>query len=145
MSQLKETGAVSAKSRTERLAQAKVVGAYIDTLRQLGGYPYQQQDTTKLTEEIEKISAEIEASGGVHYLHLVEKRRALQFALASFDKAAFSELEGQFVKVAKDYGAHCNITVETWREVSVPMEVLHAAGIVSSPKARRKRTATIKS
>ena len=142
---MKESGPVSATSRTERLAQAKIVGTYIDTLRQLGGYPHQQRDTAKLAEEIEKVSAEIEAATGVHYLHLVERRRILQFELASFDKAAFSALEAEFIKVAKDYGAHSEITVETWREVSVPMEVLHAAGIVSSPKARRKRSVTIKS
>jgi hypothetical protein len=112
--------------------RGRIVRAYLEALQKSTrgrGRPVTREG---LERRIAELGPKIDAAPDpLAKLELVQKKIGLQQQLTDMDAPVdISDLEAQFITVAKEYGDAKNISVEAWRELKVPRLVLKRAGIV---------------
>lgn len=113
-----------AKGRTE----GKIVRRYLENLGNLT-----KADVANLSRKLIRINTTLEEPGlsVTTRLGLYQERINIRSVLHDTDKAVVhaSELEDEFVKVAKSYSDRKGLSRKAWRAVGVPARVLDIAGI----------------
>lgn len=128
-------GSMTAEHRralAEGRRRGRIVRAYLEALQKSTrgrGRPVTREG---LERRIAELGPKIDsAPDALAKLELVQKKIGLQQQLTDMDAPVdISELEAEFITVAKEYGDAKNISVEAWRELKVPRSVLKRAGIV---------------
>ncbi len=85
-------------------------------------------------ESIEKrltaIDQELDAASPLKRLELAQERLNLQAEREQLNESVdMTQLEAEFIKFGKEYGANKGISYSAWRDVGVPAAVLRSAGI----------------
>lgn len=103
---------------------------YLETLREHRPKRGRPRTPGSIHEQLTQIETKLQDASPVEELALVQQRRDLTAELdAITSKADLTDLENDFVAVAKSYGERKGIAYATWREVGVPAAVLKRAGI----------------
>ena len=110
---------------------ARVVGRYLEALEANKPKRGRKRTTETVKKRLATVEVEMKDATGLARLNLLQERRDLEVELASMQgaKPDTSELEKEFVKVAKAYSAKKRISYGAWREFGVPPEALKKAGI----------------
>jgi hypothetical protein len=110
---------------------ARVVGRYLEALEANKPKRGRKRTTETVKKRLATVEVEMKDAAGLARLNLLQERRDLEVELASMQgaKPDTSELEKEFVKVAKAYSAKKRISYGAWREFGVPPEALKKAGI----------------
>jgi len=111
--------------------QGRAVKAYLDALERHRPRRGRQRTPASISARLATIDKELVDASSLKRLQLVQERRDLEVELAAKSAGAvdLSDLEADFVKVAKDYGDSKGIAYATWRELGVPADALKRAGI----------------
>lgn len=124
-------------SLAEGRNQSRVVREYLDALT-----AHQPKRGRKRTpESIEKRLGEIDTRLSVEpssltRLQMIAERDRLRAELNRLTgNVDLTELEGQFVKVVREYSERKGISYQAWREMGVPPAVLREAGLGRSVAA----------
>lgn len=121
-----EHKAALAEGRT----QGAAVRAYIEGLEANRPKRGRKRTADSVRSQLDKTSAELESSGGIRRLELMQTRRDLERELTAMDTTIdMDSLETAFVGVAAAYGSRKGIEYATWREFGVPATTLKEAGI----------------
>ena len=110
---------------------ARIVGNYLDALEANKPKRGRKRTPDSVKKRLTTVTGELKDAGGLTRLNLLQERRDLEVELATMQAGApdLSELEKEFVKVAKSYSAKKKISYGAWREFGVPADVLKKAGI----------------
>ena len=113
--------------------QVRIVRRYLSTLDALrpGRGPKRAADA--IANRLLKIEELLISADPISRLHLTQERIDLDaeaIRLGNGNEADLSELEADFIKVAKSYGERCGVTYSAWRQIGVDADVLEKAGIV---------------
>ena len=111
-------------------AEGRAVRRYLDALE--ANKPKRGRKRTKDTIEnrLAQIDIDLADADSVNRVKLIQERIDLTGELAGMDEGVdMSELESEFVAVAKSYSARQGISYATWREIGVDAAVLKRAGI----------------
>jgi hypothetical protein len=121
-----EHKAALAKGREEGLA----VRRYLEALESSRPRRGRRRTTTTIEKKLAEIDAQLEVAEPLSRLHLIQERKDLQEELSrAGDVQDLTELEKQFIKVARSYGDRKGISYSTWRSAGVSTSVLQKAGI----------------
>ena len=121
--------AALAQGRTE----GRAVRDYLDALRANKPKRGRKRTPDSIAKRLESIDAELIDADPVQELRLVQERLDLSAELANAGQAVdLSAIEGEFVKVAKDYSARNGYSYTAWRTIGVDASVLKKAGITRS-------------
>lgn len=118
--------------------QVRVVRRYLSTLDAMrpGRGPKRAADA--IANRLLKIDELLISADPIERLHLTQERIDLDaeaIRLGSGNgEIDITDLEAEFVKVAKPYGERCGVTFSAWRQVGVEADVLEKAGIVRARK-----------
>ncbi len=114
-------------------AEGRVVGAYLEALRTSKPKRGRKRTPESIQQRLDKIGEALEGASAIEELRLLQERRDLTAELESMENATdITELENEFVDVAKSYGSRKNISYATWREFGVPAATLKRAGVTRS-------------
>src|SRR5438445_3787522 len=113
--------------------QVRIVRRYLSTLdaQRPGRGPRRAAEA--IANRLLKIDELLISADPISRLHLTQERIDLDaeaIRLGNGNEADLTELEVEFVKVAKPYGDRHGLTYSAWRQVGVETEVLDKAGIV---------------
>ena len=110
---------------------ARIVGNYLDALEANKPKRGRKRTPDSVKKRLTTVTDELKDAGGLTRLNLLQERRDLEVELATMQAGTpdLSELEKEFVKVAKSYSAKKKISYGAWREFGVPADVLKKAGI----------------
>jgi hypothetical protein len=110
---------------------ARTVGNYLEALDANKPKRGRKRTSENVKKRLATVESELKGASGLNRLTLLQERRDLEVELAGMQGAGpdLSELETEFVKVAKDYSARKGISYGAWREFGVTPEVLKKAGI----------------
>lgn len=111
---------------------AKTVRRYLSALDSSKPGRSLKRTAESLTSRMLKIDELIVSADPLTRLHLTQERielHAEHVRLTTTAEAKLSELEDEFVKVARSYGDRHGITYAAWRQVGVEADVLDKAGI----------------
>lgn len=120
------------KALAEGRAQGRSVKQYLDALEENKPKRGRKRTPESIKKRLAAIEDQLASASSLKRLNLLQERSDLSEELereTSEDKVDLSELEGEFVKVAKDYGERKGIAYSTWREMGVPAATLKQAGI----------------
>lgn len=118
--------AAMAAGRTE----GRVVREYLEALRSNKPKRGRKRTPESIAARLSAIAEELETANPVEELELVQERLNLEIELASMgQKVDLTEIEQQFVQVAKSYSQRKGISYAAWRAVGVEPAVLKRAGI----------------
>jgi hypothetical protein len=110
--------------------EGRAVAAYLEALELNRPKRGRKRTPPSIEKRLAALAEQYEVASPIKALQLAQERLDLTRELAGLQHAAdTSELERQFVKVAKGYAARKGITYAAWREIGVPAEVLKRAGI----------------
>lgn len=110
--------------------ESRVVKTYLEAIRSTRPKRGRRRTAEGIKKRLEEIEQEMLEASVIAELQLVQERRNLEAELESSDvDVDISELEDEFVEVAKAYGDRKGITYRSWRDVGVPAGVLQRAGI----------------
>jgi hypothetical protein len=114
-------------------SEGKAVRDYLEAARANKPKRGRKRTAESISKRIDDIDNEIEDADPVRQLRLVQERLDLQTELATAGTGVnLPQLEAEFVKVAKKYGARNGISYQAWRAVGVEASVLKSAGITRS-------------
>lgn len=122
----------------ERLADGRaasqVVRRYLEALDATRPRRGRQPSVDALHARLDDVAERLEGAGALPRLLLLQERRELQRRLetATQSGADVSELEADFVKVAKEYGERKGVEYSSWVDAGVSPVVLTRAGIARS-------------
>lgn len=105
---------------------------YLDALEENKPKRGRKRTPESIKKRLAAIEDQLASASSLKRLNLLQERSDLSEELereTSEDKVDLSELEAEFVKVAKDYGERKGIAYSTWREMGVPAATLKQAGI----------------
>jgi hypothetical protein len=110
---------------------ARIVGTYLDALEANKPKRGRKRTPDSVKKRLSIVAVELKDAGGLTRLNLLQERRDLEVELATMQAGTpdLSDLEKEFVKVAKSYSAKKKISYGAWREFGVPADVLKKAGI----------------
>jgi uncharacterized protein YicC (UPF0701 family) len=114
-------------------AEGRAVRVYLEALE--SNRPKRGRKRTKesITARLEALSVEVEGADPLKRLQLTQEEIDLTDELARFDQGVdLTELEDEFIKVAKPYADRKGVSYTAFRQVGVPASVLKAAGITRS-------------
>jgi hypothetical protein len=115
-----------AKGRDE----GRAVRRYLEALESSRPRRGRRRTPASIQKRLAGIEAELSSADSFGRLHLFQEKKDLQTELAQTEHVRdISNLERQFVKVAKSYGNRKGITYGTWRATGVSAAVLQRAGI----------------
>ncbi len=110
--------------------EGKAVRDYLEALRANKPKRGRKRTPDSIRRQIDAIAAKLAEADAVSELRLISERMHLETELANMGTGVdITDLQAEFVKVAKRYGERNHITYAAWREVGVPASVLSAAGI----------------
>ena len=110
--------------------EGRAVRDYLEALRANKPKRGRKRTPDSIKKKLVEIEAELPFADAVRQLRLVQDQFDLRAELeAAGDTVDMAELEAQFVKVAKQYGARNGISYAAWRQVGVTAAVLQAAGV----------------
>lgn len=113
--------------------EARIVDSYLNSLErkqvQRG-----RRSASEIAAELDQIAKDLESATAIERLGLLQAREDLQREALEVAPEDDSELEAQFIAIARTYGDRKGISYSTWREIGVPKEVLQAADV---PRTRR--------
>lgn len=118
------------KAMAQGRREAKIVNRYLSVIADQK--PTRGRKRTKETIEarLGKIQEELVNASPVKSLRLTSEIKSLQDELKTFAKRDDkSEVEAEFVSIAKSFGERRQISKSTWKEFGVETEVLEKAGI----------------
>jgi hypothetical protein len=108
--------------------EGRTVRRYLDALS--APRPKRKRSPEAVRARLDEIAAALLEVDVIRRLELAQEQLDLEAELASSgDQDGFSDLETEFVKVAKAYGERKGLTYEAWRRVGVEASVLARAGI----------------
>ncbi|MHB1853528.1 MAG: hypothetical protein ACYCSJ_09170 [Acidimicrobiales bacterium] len=110
--------------------QSRAVKRYLEALD--ANRPRRGRKKTKesIQKQLDGIEAKLTNADPLTRLNLLQERMDLQAELNSTGETVdISDLEEEFVKVARSYGDRKKISYAVWREVGVDSAVLKRAGI----------------
>ena len=110
---------------------ARSIGLYLEALDANKPKRGRKRTTESVKKRLTAVEAELKSASGLTRLNLLQERRDLEVELAGMAAGGpdLTDLEKEFVKVAKPYAAKKGITYGAWREFGVAPEVLKRAGI----------------
>ena len=118
--------AALAKGREEGLAVRRYLEA-IESSRPRRG---RRRTPISIAKRLEIIETELTTADPLTRLHLIQQKKDLTEELErNADTEDITELEKQFVKVARAYGDRKGISYGTWRTAGVSAAVLQRAGV----------------
>jgi len=122
----KEHKAALAKGREEGLA----VRRYLEALESSRPHRGRQRTPASIEKKLAAVEERLAEAEPLSRLHLLQEKKDLQAELGKSGQAQdMTDLEKQFVKVAKAYGARKGISYSTWRSAGVSAGVLQKANI----------------
>jgi hypothetical protein len=122
----KEHKAALAKGREEGLA----VRRYLEALESSRPRRGRQRTPASIEKKLAAVEARLADADPLSRLHLLQEKKDLQGDLGKTGQAQdVTDLEKQFVKVAKAYGTRKGISYSTWRSAGVSAAVLQKANI----------------
>lgn len=111
-------------------AEGKAVRDYLEALRATKPKRGRKRTPDSINKRLAAISDELAEADALTELKLIEERRQLTEELSSMGSTVdVTELERQFVEVAKSYSDRQGISYASWRDVGVEAKVLREAGI----------------
>lgn len=113
--------------------EARIVETYLTSLERKQ-VQRARRSAAQINDELERIAASLESATAIERLALLQEREDLQREALEAAPEDDSELEAQYIAIARAYGERKGISYSTWREIGVPKEILKAAGI---PRTRR--------
>ena len=117
-------------AREQGRAEGRVVKEYLEALRSNKPKRGRKRTEESIRQRLAKIDDTILEASAIEELQLVQERRDLTAELEAMDTGTdLSELEENFVGVAKAYGERKGISYASWREVGVPAATLKRAGV----------------
>lgn len=110
---------------------ARSVGRYLEALEANKPKRGRKRTADTVKRRLAMVETDVKTATGLSRLTLLQERRDLEVELASMQAGTpdLSDLEKEFIKVAKAYSAKKRISYGAWREFGVPPEVLKKAGI----------------
>lgn len=113
--------------------EGRIVRKYLEAIEQTKPRRGRKRSPDAIVKRLAVIEDELLDADPLSRLHLIEERQRLQAALEQADDAVdHSELEEEFVRVAKAYGERKGISYSAWRAVGVSASVLQRADIARS-------------
>ena len=110
--------------------ESAVVRRYLDALEENKPKRGRRRTEDSINKRLAAIDEELDSASSFSSLHLIQEKRDLEKELAGMGKTNdISDLEAEFVKVAKSYSERRGIAYGTWRDVGVEAAVLKDAGI----------------
>lgn len=110
--------------------EGRIVREYLDALRSNKPKRGRKRTPDSIKARLAAIEEELAVADPLDELRLIQERRNLSDELETMSAGVnLSELETEFVKIAKSYSERQGIAYATWREVGVEASVLKAAGI----------------
>ena len=110
--------------------ESRVVSRYLEAITAGKGKRGRKRTPESIAMQIAKIDAEMSIAPAIRQLELTQKRYDL---LAESERLSarvdITDVEKQFVKVAKSYAARNGISYGAFRTLGVPADVLKKAGI----------------
>lgn len=111
-------------------AEGRAVRAYLEALDSSRPKRGRKRTKESIGARLETLAAEIEAADPLKRLQLAQEELDLSDELARMDQGIdLSDLENEFIKVAKSYAARKEISYTAFRKVGVPASVLKKADI----------------
>jgi hypothetical protein len=108
--------------------EGRTVRRYLDALA--APRPKRRRSPEAVKTRLDEIAATLLEVDVIRRLELAQEQLDLEAELAAVTTDdGFSDLEAEFVKVAKAYGERKRIAYEAWRRVGVEASVLSRAGI----------------
>ncbi len=113
--------------------EGKAVRDYLEALQANKPKRGRKRTPESIRKRLNDIEAEILEADPVKQLRLTQDRLDLQHELATTGNGPnLAALEGEFIEVAKKYGARNGISYQAWRQVGVDAAVLKRAGVARS-------------
>ena len=110
--------------------QGRAVRRYLEALEAHRPKRGRKRTPDSIKKRLEDIDQRLETADPLTRLQLVQERMNLRNELASkSDVVDLSDLEGEFVAAAREYGERKGISYSAWREAGVDAAVLKRAGI----------------
>lgn len=110
--------------------QGRAVKAYLEGLAANKPKRGRRRSTESMQERMSEIESQLADAPPLKRLQLTQEHIDLQDKLSSTDvEVDLSELEEDFIRVAKDYAENKKISYTAFRSVGVPADVLKKAGV----------------
>jgi hypothetical protein len=110
--------------------EGRAVRAYLEALDQNRPRRGRKRTPASIEKRMKAVESELADAAPLQRLQLVQERMDLERERERLDTADdLTDLERDFVKVAKGYAERKRISYAAWRELGVPPEVLRKAGI----------------
>ena len=91
-------------------AEGRVVAAYLEALRTSKPKRGRKRTPESIQQRLDKIGEALDGASAIEELRLLQERRDLTAELDSMEHATdITELENEFVSVAKSYGSRKNL------------------------------------
>ncbi len=121
----------------EALAKGRIEGrtvrAYLEALESSRPKRGRKRTPESIKRRLERIEGELATADKLKELQLRQERLDLSQELENMDSGIqLTDLEGEFVKVARDYAERKGISYVAFRDSGVPAAVLKRAGIARS-------------
>ncbi|MDH3293999.1 MAG: hypothetical protein OER95_06715 [Acidimicrobiia bacterium] len=111
-------------------AEGRMVRAYLEALESSRPKRGRKRTKESITRRLERIEAELEAADPLKRLQLTQEQLDLIQELEGMDSGInITDLEKDFIRVAKGYAERKGISYAAFRQIGVPASVLKQAGI----------------
>lgn len=111
-------------------AEGRAVRAYLEALESSRPKRGRKRTKESINTRLHKIDDELEAADPLRRLQLTQEQLDLSNELENMSQGVdISELEQEFVRVAKGYAERKGISYAAFRQIGVPAAVLKKAGI----------------
>jgi len=111
-------------------AEGRMVRAYLEALESTRPKRGRKRTKESIGRRLERIDAELEAADPLKRLQLTQERIDLSEELEGMDSGVdLTDLENDFVRVARGYAERKGISYAAFRQIGVPASVLKQAGI----------------
>ncbi|MCP3990535.1 MAG: hypothetical protein GY724_15765 [Actinomycetia bacterium] len=111
-------------------AEGRSVRAYLEALESSRPKRGRKRTKDSISTRLESITTELEVADPLKRLQLAQEELDLTVELEAMDQAVdLTDLQSDFVDVAKSYAARKGISYTAFRQVGVPASVLKDAGI----------------
>jgi hypothetical protein len=134
MAPVKKQARRMSPAHKKALAQGRTEGAvvrhYLEALEYSKPRRGRPRTAANVKKQLQQVEKRLIDAGSLAKLQLLQQQEDLQAELAELEGVSqISDLEKEFVKVARSYGDRKGISYQTWRRFGVPPAVLSAAGV----------------
>jgi len=111
-------------------AEGRMVRAYLEALESSRPKRGRKRTKESIARRLERIDVELDGADPLKRLQLTQEQIDLDDELESMDSGVnLTDLENDFVRVAKGYAERKGITYAAFRQIGVPASILKRAGI----------------